>query len=204
MPASIPKVQEIGATSAPLLSASFFIGDRCKPYNDDYMMCKTESNGKGELECMKEGRKVTRCAASVYVERQWLEMRVSMLICWCSRLSDINTHCLEQFRNHWQCLENQNHQLWQCRRAERRLNACVFDKIVRLHLQLLGILANKAIQGLQKTIPDAPADETPVHLRQHQIYATHPQDEPALRRPRAFARAIAKQEKEKEAQQGSS
>lgn len=30
------------------------------------MMCKTEANGTGELDCMKEGRKVTRCASSVY------------------------------------------------------------------------------------------------------------------------------------------
>lgn len=66
LPDDIPKVKELGASSAPLLSASFFIGARCKAYNDDYMMCKTESNGRGELECMKEGRKVTRCAASVY------------------------------------------------------------------------------------------------------------------------------------------
>jgi len=66
LPDDIPKVQELGASSAPLLSASYFIGARCKDYNDDYMMCKTESNGRGELECMKEGRKVTRCAASVY------------------------------------------------------------------------------------------------------------------------------------------
>lgn len=67
LPDSIPKVQEIGASSAPLLSASFFIGARCKDYNDDYMKCKTEANGRGELDCMREGRKVTRCAASVYV-----------------------------------------------------------------------------------------------------------------------------------------
>jgi hypothetical protein len=67
LPDDIPKVKELGASSAPLLSASFFIGARCKAYNDDYMMCKTEANGRGELECMKEGRKVTRCAASVYV-----------------------------------------------------------------------------------------------------------------------------------------
>jgi hypothetical protein len=66
LPDDIPKVKELGASSAPLLSASFFIGARCKDYNDDYMMCKTESGGRGELECMKEGRKVTRCAASVY------------------------------------------------------------------------------------------------------------------------------------------
>lgn len=69
MPNDIPKVQEIGATSAPLMSASFFIGDRCRAYNDDYMKCKAEANGRGELDCLKEGRKVTRCAASVYVLR---------------------------------------------------------------------------------------------------------------------------------------
>ena len=31
------------------------------------MVCKDEANGKGEVDCLKEGRKVTRCAASVYV-----------------------------------------------------------------------------------------------------------------------------------------
>ena len=67
MPADIPSVQEVGATSAPLTSAAYFIGDRCKAFNDDYMKCKQEANGRGEFECLKEGRKVTRCAASVYV-----------------------------------------------------------------------------------------------------------------------------------------
>jgi NADH dehydrogenase (ubiquinone) 1 alpha subcomplex subunit 8 len=65
LPSDIPKVTEIGASSAPLLSAAYFIGARCRPYNDDYMLCKTEAEGRGEFECMKEGRKVTRCAASV-------------------------------------------------------------------------------------------------------------------------------------------
>lgn len=72
MPDDIPKVTEIGASSAPLLSASFFIGARCQPYNDDYMQCKTEAYGRGELDCMKEGRKVTRCAASVLVNAREL------------------------------------------------------------------------------------------------------------------------------------
>ncbi len=67
MPDHIPKVNEIGASSAPLLSASFFIGARCRSFNDDYMQCKTEAYGRGELDCMREGRKVTRCAASVSV-----------------------------------------------------------------------------------------------------------------------------------------
>ncbi|KAI9655161.1 MAG: hypothetical protein M1821_005644 [Bathelium mastoideum] len=134
LPDDIPKVKEIGASSAPLMSASYFIGARCKPYNDDYMVCKTEANGRGELECLREGRKVTRCAASV--------------------LEDINKHCLEEFRKHWQCLDNNNHQLWQCRRAERPLNKCVYDSL-----------------KLEKVIPGAPEDEVPIHLRKRQIFA---------------------------------
>lgn len=65
LPADIPPVEELGTSSAPLLSASFFIGARCKAYNDDFMQCKTESGGKGEIDCLKEGRRVTRCAKSV-------------------------------------------------------------------------------------------------------------------------------------------
>lgn len=110
MPSHIPPVKEIGASSAPLMSASFFIGARCRDYNDDYMQCKTEAYGRGELDCMKEGRKVTRCAASV--------------------LKDLHSNCLDEFRKHWECLENNNHQMWQCRRRERLLNRCVFDKLV--------------------------------------------------------------------------
>lgn len=47
------------------------------------------------------------------------------------RIKDINTHCLEQFRAHWECLDDNNHQMWQCRPAEWKLNKCVFEKLVR-------------------------------------------------------------------------
>ncbi|KAI9860969.1 MAG: hypothetical protein M1824_002735 [Vezdaea acicularis] len=134
LPDSIPKVKEIGASSAPLLSASFFIGARCRPFNDDYMKCKTDANGRGEIECMKEGRKVTRCAASV--------------------LHDVNKHCLEEFRKHWECLDDRNQQLWHCRGPERSLNKCVFDNL-----------------KLEKTIPGAPANVEPIHLRRKMIFA---------------------------------
>jgi NADH dehydrogenase (ubiquinone) 1 alpha subcomplex subunit 8 len=33
LPDSIPKVQELGVTSAPLKSAAFFLGAYCKEYN---------------------------------------------------------------------------------------------------------------------------------------------------------------------------
>lgn len=117
LPADIPEVAEIGATSAPLKSAAYFIGARCLPYNDDFMQCKKDSSGN-PVDCLKEGRRVTRCAASV--------------------LEDINKHCLSEFRLHWECLEQNNHQLYACRPGERALNKCVFSKI-----------------GLEKKIPNA-------------------------------------------------
>ena len=33
LPANIPKIQELGTSSAPLKSAAFFIGAYCKDYN---------------------------------------------------------------------------------------------------------------------------------------------------------------------------
>ncbi|ERS96938.1 NADH dehydrogenase (ubiquinone) 1 alpha subcomplex 8 [Sporothrix schenckii 1099-18] len=153
LPESIPKVQEIGASSAPLLSASFFIGARCQPYNDDYMQCKNDNPGKGEFECLKEGRRVTRCARSV--------------------LDDINKNCLESFRQHWQCLENNNQQLWQCRPEEWTLNKCVFEKL-----------------NLEKTIPDA-AKGTPIHLRKTQIYAHYNRPGEVFVPPKSAAAPVA-------------
>ncbi|OAQ98146.1 hypothetical protein LLEC1_03073 [Akanthomyces lecanii] len=137
LPDDVPAVKEIGASSAPLLSASFFIGARCRDYNDDYMQCKTENPGRGEFDCMKEGRRVTRCAQSV--------------------IKDINTHCLTEFRKHWECLDDRNHQLWQCRPAEWKLNKCVFDNL-----------------KLEKKIPDQPSNVVPVELRPKQIFADFP------------------------------
>ncbi|KAH8879352.1 NADH dehydrogenase, alpha subcomplex, subunit 8 [Thozetella sp. PMI_491] len=137
LPDSIPKVKELGVSSAPLLSASFFIGARCRDYNDDFMKCKTDNPSKGEFECLQEGRRVTRCARNV--------------------IEDINKSCLEQFRAHWQCLDNNNHQLWQCRPKEWKLNQCVFENL-----------------KLEKVVPDQPKQSTPVHLRTSQIYAHVP------------------------------
>lgn len=45
-------------------------------------------------------------------------------------IEDINKSCLEQFKAHYECLDNNNHQLWQCRPAEWRLNKCVFHNLV--------------------------------------------------------------------------
>lgn len=82
-PAPQPHVDELGVTSAPLKSAAFFIGKFCQPYNgarspvpvlavpahappaDDFMQCKAEE--RDPAACLKEGRRVTRCATALSV-----------------------------------------------------------------------------------------------------------------------------------------
>lgn len=89
LPEEVPKVQELGVTSAPLKSAAFFIGAYCKDYNgaqqydlcsnihelilsfygpriapEDFMLCKAE-NRTDPGHCLKEGRRVTRCATDL-------------------------------------------------------------------------------------------------------------------------------------------
>ncbi|KAI8144324.1 hypothetical protein BJV82DRAFT_607007 [Fennellomyces sp. T-0311] len=107
LPESVPKVDEVGATSAPLKSASFFIGQYCKAYNEDFMLCKAENNNPEH--CLKEGRKVTRCAIDL--------------------ITKLRENCGKEFDAHWQCLENHNQELYACRKPERTFNTCVFEKL---------------------------------------------------------------------------
>ncbi|ODV83843.1 hypothetical protein CANARDRAFT_202267 [[Candida] arabinofermentans NRRL YB-2248] len=117
LPKEIPHVAEVGATTGPLISASFFIGDRCKDYNDDFMQCHAENGTNGAINCLKEGRRVTRCASSV--------------------IRDLNTHCKDEFKLHYECLNYSNMDLKNCRKAEHLLNNCVFKSL-----------------GLKKEVPD--------------------------------------------------
>ncbi|KAG8745541.1 hypothetical protein FRC10_007719 [Ceratobasidium sp. 414] len=152
LPPAIPHVDELGVTSAPLKSAAFFIGAHCKDYNDDFMLCKQESADPAH--CLKEGRRVTRCAADL-IEK----MRAS---------------CGQVYDAHWQCLENNNQvrssfllwgaymismyitpvqEYYKCRKPERKLNECMFEGL-----------------GLKKTIPGAPTYKPQVHELTNPIY----------------------------------
>ncbi|CAI5755533.1 unnamed protein product [Candida verbasci] len=135
LPNNIPEVDEVGATSAPLLSASYYIGDKCKPFNDDFMQCKNENNG-GELNCLKEGRRVTRCAISV--------------------LKDINKYCFDEFKLHYDCLEQNNQYFNRCRSSEHLLSKCV---LTNLNLK-------KVVPGVKDQIQD----------KQYPIYKTDSND----------------------------
>ncbi|TIA87855.1 hypothetical protein E3P99_02904 [Wallemia hederae] len=131
MPKDVPHVDELGATSAPLKSASFFIGDKCREYNDDFMLCKQQNADPAH--CLKEGRKVTRCASSV--------------------INDINKHCFNQFKSHFECLEFNNQYFYPCRKQERSLNECVAASL-----------------NLHKNIPGSPADQPQIHEKPNPIH----------------------------------
>ncbi len=76
------------------------------------------------------------CRSSLVTLQQLQNFHIKKLLTPSSnpRLKDINENCLDQFRKHWECLEQNNQQLWHCRPAERSLNACVFEKLVCLCL----------------------------------------------------------------------
>ncbi|KAF8592113.1 NADH dehydrogenase, alpha subcomplex, subunit 8 [Ramaria rubella] len=131
LPENIPPVAELGVTSAPLKSAAFFLGAHCKDYNEDFMLCKSEK--RQPEHCLFEGRRVTRCAADL--------------------ISKLRDNCLKEFDAHWNCLEKNNQEYYLCRKPERTLNKCVFDKL-----------------GLNKTIPGSPEGKTQVHEIDKPIY----------------------------------
>lgn len=53
------------------------------------------------------------------------------------RLADIKKHCAEEFRAHWDCLENNNHKLFSCRAKENPYNSCVLKYLVSSGLSLV-------------------------------------------------------------------
>ncbi|KAJ3998328.1 hypothetical protein F5050DRAFT_1254487 [Lentinula boryana] len=131
LPDDIPKVQELGVTSGPLKSAAFFIGAYCKEYNEDFMLCKAENRDPGH--CLKEGRRVTRCATSL--------------------INKMRENCLSQFQEHWSCLERNNQEYYLCRKPERSLNTCMFEKL-----------------GLTKVIPGTPQGQKPIHEVENPVF----------------------------------
>lgn len=101
-------VPELGLSSAPLESMSFYFAKYCSDYVADFMLCKNESTDPKH--CLKEGRRVTRCAIDL--------------------ASKLNERCGSEWKAHWSCLDMKNHHFWQCRDEEKVFSRCVKTKIV--------------------------------------------------------------------------
>lgn len=60
-----------------------------------------------------------------------------------------------------------------CRKPERTLNQCMFEKLVRLlnpHMRCFELLSNVRSQGLTKTIPGTPEGQTPIHEKKSPVF----------------------------------
>ena len=67
------------------------------------MLCKAENRDPGH--CLKEGRRVTRCAQDLYV---WLGYPCYKPLNEAVRITKMRENCLKQFDEHWNCLEANN------------------------------------------------------------------------------------------------
>ncbi|KAG9317691.1 Ndufa8, NADH-ubiquinone oxidoreductase complex I 19kd subunit, partial [Chiua virens] len=135
LPDSVPKVQELGVTSATAQECRLFHWGLLQGVQwCDFMLCKNEAGGD-HGRCLKEGRRVTRCATDL--------------------INKMRENCLEQFEAHWNCLESNNQEYYACRKPERTLNKCMFEKL-----------------GLVKTIPGSPAGQKQMHEVENPIYTT--------------------------------
>ena len=65
--------EEINATSAPLQSAAFALGEYCRSASDAYMLCKKDASDPSA--CTSQGTKVTQCAFDLYQHSFFLLMR---------------------------------------------------------------------------------------------------------------------------------
>jgi len=69
------------------------------------MLCKAENRDPGH--CLKEGRRVTRCAQDLCVELR-LFLLHNPLFNETVRITKMRENCLKQFDEHWNCLEANN------------------------------------------------------------------------------------------------
>ena len=102
------KVDEIGLTSAPLLSIAYHFQQFCMPYSEDFMLCKNSDNDPSK--CLLEGRKVTRCGQKL------VEL--------------IKKECNNSWQGYYECLDVNNQMLEKCRPTERKYNECMLNKLV--------------------------------------------------------------------------
>lgn len=78
-------------------------------------------------------------------------------------------NCLKEFDTHWDCLETNNQDYYRCRKPERTLNTCMFEKLASICASYAVPMSLNSFQGLSKTIPGSPPGKLPIHEVQKPI-----------------------------------
>ena len=126
-PASIPKVNELGATSAPLKSAAFFIGAYCKEFNGGSIRINgsTTTNvgvsyrglyalqGRKSRPCSlpkggSTGNKMCDRPVRTFSYLSPSDAHDTPFQFFFGSITKMRENCLQQFEAHWSCLEMNN------------------------------------------------------------------------------------------------
>lgn len=99
----------------------------------------------------------------------------------------LSENCGKEWEEHWQCLEKHNQELYMCRKPERTLNQCVFDKLVShsappakenkticfcsVLTRLAGCCLFPFVQKLAKKIPGSPEGQPQIHEKKNPIWS---------------------------------
>ncbi|XP_065843225.1 NADH dehydrogenase [ubiquinone] 1 alpha subcomplex subunit 8-like [Oscarella lobularis] len=100
-------VEELNVTSAVLVAAAHHYGQACRVENDAFMKCRQEK--KDPRACLEEGRRVTQCAIKFF--------------------RSLKAKCNDEFTSYWTCLDFNNQNYQECRKAEKSFNACAKEKL---------------------------------------------------------------------------
>ncbi|OAV94637.1 hypothetical protein PTTG_05155, partial [Puccinia triticina 1-1 BBBD Race 1] len=143
MPNEVPKVDELGVSSAPLKSASFYIGTFCKPYSGNRSVsCQPPPDihsAPGSLTALSPELRGLyalgpsgdpMCSRGVSSPSSQSLLSAYPLIILSPTvippsITKIKAACLDEFTSHWKCLDRNNHGFEFCRKPEKDLNASI-------------------------------------------------------------------------------
>ncbi|XP_032521619.2 NADH dehydrogenase [ubiquinone] 1 alpha subcomplex subunit 8-like [Danaus plexippus] len=102
-------VQEVNLPTSILMAASPYIGKQCECVNNEFMLCRYESNDPRT--CVDLGKKVTSCTLSLF--------------------QNIKKNCLEEFIQYANCIDKSSGDfcLSKCRNTQGIFDCCMQEKL---------------------------------------------------------------------------
>jgi len=102
-------VEEVNVSFPYLRAASFHLGKYCESVNNEFMLCKDETNDPRK--CVDAGKGVTACT---------LEF-----------LRKVKANCLHEFNDYTRCLDytSPDCRFEECRKTQAVFDSCILDKL---------------------------------------------------------------------------
>lgn len=102
-------IEEVNLSTATLMSAAPYLGKHCEAINNEFMLCRCESNDPRP--CIELGKQVTACTMQFF--------------------RNIKINCLEEFNQYTNCVDKSsgNYSFANCRRTQAVFDECMNDKL---------------------------------------------------------------------------